>query len=58
MDIFKVIHYEMTKQKLESSEALYQLGKTHSMQITTSKRDKSYRDLISLIPNASTRFII
>jgi hypothetical protein len=27
MDIFKVIHYEMTKEKLDANEALYELGR-------------------------------
>ena len=54
IDIFKVIHYEMTKQKLESNEALYQLGKPRSMQTTTSRKIRSWKDSTSLIASAST----
>lgn len=54
IDIFKVIHYEMTKQKLESNEALYQLGKVHIMQITTLRRISRWTDSTSSRACAST----
>ena len=39
LDIFKVIHYEMTKTRLESINAMYELGTNQPTKTAISKKD-------------------